>query len=237
MWKEWNSTEMQKSEWYILCWCAKWLHEKNVMSDALINHPEYKKNPENDRIILESVWKLLDEADIVIGHNALEFDIKKLNARFIAHGMTPPSPYKIVDTCLSARKHFGFTSNKLGDLGKFLCLGEKLKTGGFQLWKECMLGVQKSWKTMVGYCKQDVLLLEKVYLKLLPYMDNHPHIGAYIDSENPVCTNCGSDKLQRRGMAINNGGKYHRLQCQECGAWMRERANLTAKTKVKLSSR
>lgn len=241
MWQirnEWNSTEMMEKEWYILCWCAKWSDSKNVMSSSLIDFPnEYKKDCENDKLILEKIWKLLDEADVVVGHNALEFDIKKLNARFIKYGMTPPSPYRIVDTCLSARKHFGFTTNKLGDLGKYLGLGEKIDTGGFKLWKECMKGIKSSWAKMVNYCKQDVVLLEKVYLKLLPYMETHPNCGIYTITDSAKCPNCGSEKVKKNGFAYSNSGKYQRLICTDCGAWSRDRKNLVAKTKEKLSSR
>ena len=234
MWKEWNSTEMQEREWYILCWCAKWLGDNKMHSSALVDFSrDYKADKENDHAILEKIWQLLDEADIVIGHNALEFDIKKLNARFMKHDMTPPSPYKIVDTCLSARKYFGFTSNKLGDLGKFLGLGEKINTGGFKLWRECMLGNLKSWGLMVKYCAQDVLLLEKVYLKLLPFIDNHPNVGVYLTGEDIKCPKCGSDQLQKRGFAFTGQSKYHRLQCMKCGAWSRLKVNLLSKHKVK----
>jgi hypothetical protein len=238
MWKEWNSTEMQEREWYVLCWCAKFLGEKKIMSSALIDFPkEYKTDKENDKLILQRIWSLLDEADIVIGHNALEFDIKKLNSRFIKHGMKPPSPYKIVDTCLSARKYFGFTSNKLGDLGRFLGIGEKINTGGFKLWRQCMLGNLESWRLMVKYCAQDVVLLEKVYIKLLPYIENHPNIGVYLSGDEPKCPNCGSDKLVKRGMAFTNQAKYQRIQCMNCGCWSRMKTNLLEKTKVKLVSR
>jgi len=238
MWKEWNSCEMLEREWYVLCWCARWLGENKIMSSALVDFPKaYKQDKENDKLILEKIWKLLDEADIVIGHNALEFDIKKLNARFLKHGMKPPSPYKVVDTCLCARKYFGFTSNKLGDLGKTLGIGEKIDTGGFKLWRACMLGDLSAWKLMVKYCGQDVSLLEKVYLKLLPYIENHPNLCVYIDENEMMCPNCASKKLQKHGFAFSNSGKYQRVVCTDCGAWARLKTNLLDKKKIKLASR
>jgi hypothetical protein len=228
---------MLKQYGYILCWCAKWLNDTKVYSDALINYPDYKNNPENDKYILQTIWKLLDEADIVIGHNVADFDVKQLNTAFIKNGMKPPSPYKIVDTLLVARRKFSFLSNKLADLGKILKLGEKVETGGFSLWKRCLAGDKKAWQHMLKYNKQDVMLLEKVYYKMLPYIENHPHYGSYIDDNKIVCTNCGSTKLNKNGFTFNNLAKYQRLLCQDCGSWMRMRINLNDKTKIKLSSR
>jgi hypothetical protein len=235
LWKELTSTEMIEREWYVLCWCAKWLGSKEMMSSALVDFPKmYKQDSENDKLVLEKVWKLLDEADIVIGHNALEFDIKKLNARFIKHGMTPPSPFKVVDTCLGARKYFGFTSNKLGDLGKFLGLGEKLDTGGFKLWRGCMQGKLDAWKLMVKYCGQDILLLEKVYLKLRPYMENHPNLAIFLTDRDRMCPKCKSKKLQKHGFVFSNQAKYQRWLCTDCGSYARQKLNEIDKKKVKL---
>lgn len=219
------SSEMIDNAWYLACWSAKWLGEKTVMSGALIDFPKtYKSNPENDKPVLEKLWKLLDEAEIVIAHNGKAFDTKKVNARFIMNDMLPPSPYKVIDTLLEARKHFFFTSNKLNELGKYLKCGTKVDTGGFKLWKLCMAGNRTAWSHMVTYCKNDVLLLEKIYLKMLPYID-HPHLGAYLgtDKDECVCPNCASEKLEKRGFSFTQFYKYQRYCCKSCGKWSKGR--------------
>jgi len=61
------SQEMLSDSWYMLCWSAKWLGKKGIYSSALIDFPKnYKKNKEDDSLILKKLWKLLDEADIVV---------------------------------------------------------------------------------------------------------------------------------------------------------------------------
>lgn len=104
-------------DWHLLSWSAKWLFDPEIMSDVLISQ-EAKLH--DDRRITKSIWRLLDEADIVISHNGKSFDLKKLNARFIKYGLNPPSHYQSVDTLLIARSVFKFTSNKLDDLCTFL---------------------------------------------------------------------------------------------------------------------
>lgn len=233
LFQETTSADMIDCPWHMLCWSAKWLGEKKLYSSALIDFPkEYKKDPENDKLILQTLWKLLDEADIVIGHNMKGFDTRKANARFIMNGMLPPSPYKIVDTLLVARQNFFFTSNKLNDLSKYLKIGSKVDTGGFKLWKECMAGNLNAWEKMVRYCKNDVILTEKVYLKLRPYIQNHPNMAVYIDQDEEICPKCGSEDIKKEGYAFTTTGKYQRYSCKCCGGWSRGKENLR-ETKVK----
>lgn len=235
-WQDGIPENMIASPWYMLCWCAKWLDDKQLYSSALTDFPTYyKKHPEDDKKVLQKLWKLLDEADIVIAHNAKKFDVRKTNARFIMNDITPPSPYKIVDTLIEARKYFFFTSNKLDNLGKYLGVGQKLETGGFSLWEKCMKGNKTAWKKMVSYCKRDVIVLEKVYKKLLPYMKTHPNLGNYTDDAKPHCPKCGSEKLLKQGYAYTSVAKYQQYSCKDCGGWCRGRKNLR-ENKVKLSN-
>jgi len=230
LWQEVISQDMLDQNWFMLCWSAKWLGQKEIYSSSLVDFPQnYKKNKEDDSLILKKLWKLLDEADIVVAHNGKQFDVRKANARFIMNGMKPPSPYKVIDTLIEARKHFFFTSNKLNDLGKYLKVGQKVETGGFKLWKQCMDGDLKAWAKMVQYCKNDIVLLEKIYLKLRPYMTTHPNLGVYTDNSNPTCPKCGSEKITKEGYSYTEVAKYQRYACRSCGGWFRGRENLKNK--------
>ncbi len=115
LYNEITSTDFIVSEWYILCWSAKWLDSKKMIRGSLIESKSYKPYVGNDKELCQKLWNLLDEADIVIAHNAVQFDVKKANARFLIHNMPPPSPYKIIDTLKVARGTCKFTSNRLGD--------------------------------------------------------------------------------------------------------------------------
>lgn len=213
LWYETRSMEFVKSDWYVLCWSAKWLGSDEILSEGL-----YSKG-KNDKKIMIKLAKLIDEADIIIAHNAVKFDCKKANTRFIINRIKPPSPCKVIDTLIIARQKFAFASNKLGDLGKFLGVGTKKATGGFKLWKKCMDGNKKAWKTMIKYCKQDVTLLEKVYLKIRPYMTNHPNLSVIQDEA--VCPKCGSPDVWFRGYYLTSARTYRRFSCKKCTGWGR----------------
>jgi hypothetical protein len=220
LYNELTSMEFIKSDWYVLCWAAKWLGSKEMMSEG-----QYSKS-KNDKRIVKKLWKLFDEADIIVAHNAVKFDVRKANTRFIKNGLKPPSPPKVVDTLKTARKYFAFTSNRLGDLGNFLGLGTKKANDGFGLWKKCMVGDKKAWKEMVEYCETDVSLLEKVYVALRSYAGNHPNMGVYTGT---MTCKCGSTNLQRRGYATTNANRYQRYQCQDCGSWCRDKISTLGK--------
>lgn len=215
-----------EKESYLLCFAAKWLGGK-TFAHALPDYARYSQDPENDRKLVEDLWKLFDEADIIIAHNGDQFDIKKANARFLYHKLPPPSPYKTLDTKKIAKSVAMFNSNKLDDLGEHLGEGRKIKTD-FSLWKGCMNGDPNSWKKMIRYNKQDVILLEKIYLRLRPFTKNHPNIGAYVGAM--VCPRCGSTHLQSRGYSVSLHGRFNRFQCQTCGGWGRTNIKQSYKT-------
>lgn len=210
-----------KSQWYIMCFSAK---NGEHITKGLPDYPGYKKGSEDDRKLVKELWHLLDKAEIVVAQNGDAFDLKKINARFAYHKLPPPSPYRTVDTLKVARKYFAFSSNKLDHLGASLGLGRKLEHEGFPLWRRCMLGDKKAWKKMKAYNKQDVLLLEKVYFRFLPWIKNHPNLNTYSDST--VCPKCGSKELLKRGYQFNQTTKYARIQCKSCGGWSRSPVNL-----------
>lgn len=214
-WGRWeqNVIAFQK-EGYMLTFAYKWLGEKTIHARGLPDFPMYKKDKENDKQLVTELWDLFNEADVIIGHHLDSFDIRKSNAFFAKAGLPPPSPYKTVDTKKIAKRYFFFNSNKLDDIGNYLGLGRKIDTGGFDLWLDCRAGDLKAWKKMLKYNKQDVALLEQVYLKLLPWIKNHPDQGL-----KGECPNCGSSHLNKRGIQISRKGKSQRLQCINCGAW------------------
>lgn len=218
-WGLWEQNAIETlEEWYLLSYAYKWLGEKETHVVTLSDFKNYSKDKKNDKDLCISLHKLFNEADIRIAHNGDEHDEKKTNARFIFHGLTPPSPSKTIDTKKVAKRYFKFNSNSLNNLGTYFKLGNKVENNGIKLWRGCMEGDKKSWDLMKKYNKQDVVLLEKVYLRMLPWMNNHPNI-ALMNGERIACPNCGSKKMQKRGTAVSRTAIYQRWQCLEDGSW------------------
>lgn len=214
---------------YLMCAGYKWLGDAKTKCVAQIDFPNYADNPHSDYQVAAWLRDLMDEADVVVAHNARKFDNRIATARFLDNGLEPPSPYKTVDTLTVARRYFRFGSNSLNDLCERFGIGTKTEQTHGKLWRDCVDGDPKAWKLMKRYCKQDVDLLEALYLKLLPYISNHPNVALMAGKEDG-CPKCGSDKLQYRGYCNTGVSQFRRVQCQQCGGWSRERIAQPEKT-------
>lgn len=209
----------------IMSFAYKWLGDNHVTY--------YDTQFASEASILPFLMEALDEADIVVAHNGNKFDLPTIQGRALVAGLKPPSPYKTVDTLLSARYEFNFPSNSLEYLSTVLGVEQKdshKNFPGFELWAECLKGNPEAWSEMKTYNIQDVFTLEAIYLKMRPYMTRHPHVAVQLeDADTIYCPKCGSDHIQKRGYAFTNTGKYQRFQCNSCGGWARTRYTLLAK--------
>jgi len=218
-------------DWHLLSWSAKWLFSDKIMSDVLTSN---EAKIHSDKRIVQSMWNLLNEADIVIAHNGNSFDVKKLNTRFLFHKIPPPRAYQSIDTLIVAKYTFKFSSNKLAYINKFLGLPQKMDTE-FDLWKKCYEGDKKSLKLMEEYNRNDVSILEDLYLRLRPYIKGHPNLNLWsVDDNVSICPNCANPDLKWEGHAYPTyTGKYKSFRCSSCGAVGRSRQSELSKEKRK----
>lgn len=221
VWKMYEANVLAlERDWFMLCFSYQWLGEKRARNRALPDYPRlYAKDKSNDRDLVRDLWKLLDEADVVVAHNGDAFDLRKSNARLVYHKLPPPRPYKTVDTLKIARRFFAFSSNKLDDLGAYLGVGRKVRHSGMHLWFGCMSGDRKSWALMSRYCNGDVELLGRVYDRLKGWSTNHPDLTMY--SREDTCPVCESYNVKRNGFRVTRGGKRQERQCQDCGHYFK----------------
>jgi DNA polymerase III epsilon subunit-like protein len=232
VWKAVVRDEAIVSQWFILTWAAKWLGGE--MMSAKCTPEEVME--ENDNRIIRELWKVLDEADIVIAHNGDRFDIPNINTRFLINGLGPTSHYRQIDTLQVARKQFGFTHNTLDSLAKQFGIDGKIHTG-FELWKQCLRGNVEALADMEVYNCHDVEILEEVYLKLRPWIKNHPNLALYNDNMELQCPNCGSTNVEPNGhFFYTHTGKYPTHRCKDCGHVPRERKSVAIKGRKLLVS-
>lgn len=223
VWNYWNANighNQVKKYGHIMSFCGKWLGDDDIT---------YVENrTKNDKKITKQIIKYFDQADIVVGHNGRAFDVKTVTGRALVHDLQPPSPFRVVDTFLAAKKHFKLPRNSLECIASELGCTEKLKHKnypGFDLWKACLDGDDLAWKEMEIYNIQDVQVLEEVYLKMRPWMDGHPNLNPIQAEGRAICPKCGSGEIKRsyNKMAHTSTGKYQLYQCNNCGGWSRGR--------------
>ncbi len=213
LWPNSISHDSIVQDWSIICGAWKELGVDKV-------HTAVIKKVGDDKEVVKTLRDAIADADIIIHHNGDKFDLKKLNARIIYHGLDPLPNINTLDTVKEARKVAKFTANRLDYLGKHLVGHGKVHVD-YQLWLDVMAGSKKALKEMVDYNVVDVERLEEVYIALRPYMKNHPHAGAIQGWEkNSACKNCGSTHVKKNGIRYTRAGvAKQELQCKECHAY------------------
>ena len=217
-WGKWQQNihdDQLVHDWFMFTWSAKWLFDKKIYNAKVTGKEALAQD---DKRIVESIWRMLDEADIVIGHNIEKFDLRKLNARFLLHGLGVPSSYQTIDTLKHARKKFNVHSNKLDYLARFLSVGKKVSHEGFEMWKKCYQGDEEAIAKMAEYNDGDIKINEEVYLEMRQFIQPHPNLGLFVNDDVHRCPCCGSDQLVETGSYYTTVNSYPEYKCNSCGS-------------------
>ena len=80
---------------------------------------------------------------------------------------------------------------------------------------DCESGVPEKLEEMVEYNRHDVMGLEDLYLKIRPYIRNHPNLGVLM--EDDICPTCGSKHLQETSSVyLTSANKFPVYKCERC---------------------
>ena len=194
----------------IICICYKWQGSDKVY------HLTWDKGC--DKSMMDKFYSVIEQADEVVTHNGDNFDIKWIRTRFLLHGYKSMPDLKSIDTLKISRQKFRFDSNRLDAIGKILGFGGKKDTGGIQLWHDIIQkNSKKAMMDMVAYCKRDVELLEKVFLKLEGFAKPKTHLGVFSGGDKADCPYCAGTHLYLKDRTVGVSGNIKcRMQCNGC---------------------
>jgi len=199
-WKANISHDQIIHEREVICICYKWEGEDEVHSLDW-SKGEYR--------MLEKFIEILNSADESIAHNGDRFDLPWIRGRCLFHRLPMFPEYTTVDTLkwVKGKTGFGFNSNRLDYIGKFLGIGGKQDTN-FGMWMDLTIDrfmhpvetAKKALDDMIAYCKEDVLLLERVFHEIQSYKK---HVFNYAAKEDPSdpdskwrCPECGGHDVR-----------------------------------------
>lgn len=207
---------------FVLMFGYKWGHEKDAKV-LTIKRSDLKRF--DDRALLTALSKKIEAADLVVAHFGSVFDRRFIQGRLLINQLPPIPPTKMRDTCMIARSVANYSSNRLHNLGITLGLRNKKieKGSGWPAWWfRAMQGDMKAIQEMAVYCKGDVLALEELYHRLLPFDNAHPRMVM----DRTKCGKCGG-AVEYRGVryAYLGVNRYRRYVCKVCKAWGRERTS------------
>ena len=167
---------------------------------------------------LRAAQSLLEEADVLVGHNSKAFDYPHLAGDLMHEfGVAVPEP-KHLDTLLIARKRANFEANHLDTLTKRFGIPAKTDKYRIEVAEAAAAGDVKAQRKIERYNRGDVRASTGLALRMLPW--SPVNLGLFEDDPTrPVCPACLSRKVQRRGFAVKAALRYPRLHCQSCGKW------------------
>lgn len=228
-WKQNIGTESVLREGgFLLSACWKYLGDNSV-TKMVLNSKE-AVNGDDTRIVC-GLYEAFEAADLVVAHNAARFDVPLFKTRLISHGMPPPKTVKVVDT-LQIAKGLRFNSNKLDSLGNYLDVGRKVETTGISLWIRCMAGDEQALQDMVDYNEQDVVLLERVYMRLRAFDTRPANAGHFFEDDTARCPVCGSHDVEYTGNSVYTPvSEFAEVVCNDCGHRSRTRQAKNSKEK------
>ena len=207
-------------DWSLTCWSAKWLTEPEVFGAVVTRQEAVDRNDER---ILKPLWKLVNKADILIGHNSNKFDIKRINTRFLLYGMGDTLPVTSIDTLSASRVKFSFSSFKLDYVNKYLGLNGKNETS-MDDYRACARGDRKALQKMYAYNRNDVLIEEEYYMRIRSYI-RHPNFAAWqsriveLEEGEEQCPVCTRVITQFGGRWRSPAGyEYAAFRCPHCQA-------------------
>lgn len=188
-----------------------------------------KKNVRDDLHQLEQVRRVLQEADFVVAHNGIKFDLRKLRGYMALRGLAPFEPARVIDTLRLNKRVFEFdrqslqwTTERTTDTPK----SSHSLFPGFKMWRECLAGNKEAWKENRIYNITDITSLEEMYLNLRGWYEQHPNLGPFMEvaAGEHVCPNCGSsDVYITKRNRKTDVGIYNQYRCNPCGKYSRGR--------------
>ncbi len=198
----------------IICISYKWSDEKKVKNLT------WDKNHDDSDMLLE-FNEIASKADVVCGHNAMNFDVKEIRSAIALRGLaTAWCETPCFDTLREFRRVFRFKSNRLDAIAAQLGVGRK-NPMSMQDWIDVSNDKRGALKKMVTYCDQDVKVLCKVRERLTPYVPPTARIANILNAEIrnifPPCKECkGFTRMIKYGFYPYKGQRRQKYMCLSC---------------------
>lgn len=143
-----------------------------------MNEGEVEVIDGSEEEILNQWWQIADKADLFIGHNIMEFDLRFIFKRSIVHKIKPSAKhlnlsfaryknFPIFDTMREWEK-WSNSFIKLDTLAKILGL-QSSKDGGIDGSQVYDFYLKGKYDEIYEYCKRDVKLTREIYNRMIFY--------------------------------------------------------------------
>ena len=198
--------------------CAKWYDRPDVIRLAEWDKGGRKK-------FLREVHRLMEQADIIVGHNIDNSDVPWLMGDLhIEAGLPPLPPFKTVDTLKVLRRNFKSGAPFKGLDAFCQIVGIPAKTDKYDRLAMERAVTDKSVEDrerLTDYCAGDVIATQGLYDWARPYIKNHPAL--FLDGKDKLttCHRCGHDTEPTPKRYVANIMSYSMRKCGTCLGYSR----------------
>lgn len=203
----------------VISYSCQWEGEKEIFGKTLADYPGYKPSrfDIDDTKLVKELHEIMEEADVLIGHNSDKFDMLHINTRFLENQLLPLDKKIQIDTLKIARKYFKMPRNNLDEIYRFIYKKPgKTKDRYNDLIWPCLDGDKGAWKKMLKYNKRDVFITREVYRAMRGFHHTHPNLNFFTRGEK-TCGNCQKQTLMKDGLRYRKAGIFQRYRCKNCG--------------------
>jgi hypothetical protein len=197
--------------------CAKWYDQPDIIGLA-----EWDKG--GRKTFLRAVHRLLERADIIVGHNIDNADIPwLLGDLHIEAGLPPLPPFKTVDT-LKVLRQFksGAPFKSLDAFCQIVGIPAKTDKYDREAMERAVTGKSiEDRERLTAYCAGDVIATQGLYDWARPHIKNHPAL--FVDGKDKMttCHRCGSETEMIPRRYVANLLTYSMRKCEACEAYSR----------------
>lgn len=138
----------------VTCIAWSWVGSDKVEAITCGGSAGLYEKPEKRRRMLAKFRRVLDEADLVTGHNLIRFDLPILNADCMRLGLPPLRAVRVQDTIRIIRTK-GFKKG-LDNLAGLVETFERKQSMDWQQWEDAY--AEPGWPTVVSRARSDVVM-------------------------------------------------------------------------------
>jgi hypothetical protein len=180
---------------------------------------------QDDSEMMKLFLEAYNEADVVVGINNDRFDNRWINARAMKHGLDVNTFVRSIDIQKQAKRLLRLPSYSLKYMCEYFDIPQqKLSHEGLVMWRKIQYGTMEEreeyMKKMIDYNVGDILATEGLFLRLMPMLNLHTHLGVMYGNEAYSCPLCGEteDIELVKTTTTRAGTIQHVMRCNVDGA-------------------
>lgn len=205
----------------VLCIGWKWIGQPETQ---LFTYDGFGKNTPwwSDKKMLIEFARVFEQCDMHVTWFGSGFDLPVTEGRRIMNGLLPLPSKPHIDLWRVARNKLGTRrqGHRLAAWQDRLGLMDEKTNVRASIWIKARHGDQAALKYIYEHCRKDVDVLEGVFEKMRPWVENIPAWGLFTREEG-VCPSCGSEHIRRKGFKVALTRVYQQWLCLDCGRWWR----------------